>query len=79
MASFEDIFKFKKKERVTCSQEFYVLKKKIPSTSVRFEPANLGSRGEHVTPRPPRPLEYIRTSFMYSYIDEYIHTSYMNT
>ena len=25
------------------------------STSVGFEPANLGSRGEHVTPRPPRP------------------------
>ena len=28
---------------------------KNPSTSVGFEPANLGSRGEHVTPRPPRP------------------------
>ena len=26
-----------------------------PSTSVGFEPANLKSRGEHVTPRPPRP------------------------
>ena len=25
---------------------------KIPSTSAGFEPANLGSRGEHVTPRP---------------------------
>ena len=25
------------------------------STSVGFEPANLRSRGEHVTPRPPRP------------------------
>ena len=27
---------------------------KHPSTSVVFEPANLGSRGEHVTPRPTR-------------------------
>ena len=27
---------------------------KNPSTSVGFEPANFGSRGEHVTPRPPR-------------------------
>ena len=25
-----------------------------PSTSVGFEPANLGSRGKHFTPRPPR-------------------------
>ena len=29
--------------------------KKNPSTLVRFEPANLGSRGEHVTPSSPRP------------------------
>ena len=28
---------------------------KNPSTSAGFEPANLGSRGEHVTSRPPRP------------------------
>ena len=28
---------------------------KNPSTSAGFEPANLGSRDEHVTPRPPRP------------------------
>ena len=28
---------------------------KNPSTSIGFEPANLGSRDEHVTPRPPRP------------------------
>ena len=26
---------------------------KNPSTSIGFEPANLGSRGEHVIPRPP--------------------------
>ena len=28
---------------------------KNSSTSVGFEPANLGSQGEHATPRPPRP------------------------
>ena len=28
---------------------------KNPSTSDGFEPANLGSRGEHVTPRPRKP------------------------
>ena len=28
---------------------------KNPSTSAGFEPANLGSRGEHVTLKPPRP------------------------
>ena len=27
---------------------------KNPSTSAGYEPANLGSRGEHVTPRPSR-------------------------
>jgi hypothetical protein len=34
----------------TYAQDFYVLKN--PSTSVGFEPANLGSQGEHVTPGP---------------------------
>ena len=29
---------------------------KNPSTSARFEPVNLGSRGEHITSRPLRPL-----------------------
>ena len=31
---------------------------KNPSTSVGFEPVNLGSRREHVTPRPPTPTEF---------------------
>ena len=30
---------------------------KIPSTSTGFELAKLGSRGEHVTPRPSRPTK----------------------
>jgi hypothetical protein len=36
--------------RRTCSQDFYVLKN--PSTSAGFEPANLGSRGEHTSMLP---------------------------
>ena len=31
---------------------------KNPSTSAGFVPANLGSRGKHVTPRPPRPTSH---------------------
>ena len=30
---------------------------KNPSTSAGFEPANLGSQGEHVTPKTPRETE----------------------
>ena len=32
---------------------------KNPLTSAEFQPANLGSRGEHVTPRPPRPTNLV--------------------
>ena len=34
---------------------------KNPSTSGGFEPANLGFRGEHATPRPPRPTNAYET------------------
>ena len=34
---------------------------KSPSTSAGFEPANLGSRGEHVTLRPPRTIRWLLT------------------
>ena len=30
------------------------------SASVRFEPANLGTKGQHATPRPPKPLSCIK-------------------
>ena len=39
---------------------------KNPSTSAGFEPANLGSQGEHVTPRLPRPTS-IKFSVILSY------------
>jgi len=29
---------------------------KNPTASAEFEPANLGTKGQHVTPRPPKPL-----------------------
>ena len=38
----------------TSAQDFYILKN--PSTSAGFEPANLGPKGEYITPRPPRQL-----------------------
>ena len=41
--------------RRTCAQDVYDLKN--PSTSAGFETANLGSRGDHGTPRPTRPTE----------------------
>jgi hypothetical protein len=33
---------------------FYALKN--PTASAGFEPANLGTKGQHATPRPPKPL-----------------------
>jgi len=32
---------------------------KIPTASAGFEPANLGTKGQHDTPRPPKPLNTI--------------------
>ena len=29
---------------------------KNPTASARFEPANIGTKGQHATPRPPKPL-----------------------
>ena len=39
--------------RKTC-WGFFVLKN--PTASAGFEPANLGTKGQHATPRPPKPL-----------------------
>ena len=36
------------------AEDFFALKN--PTTSAGFEPANLGTRGQHATPRPPKPL-----------------------
>jgi len=31
---------------------------KNPTASAGFEPANLGTKGQHATPRPPKPINY---------------------
>jgi hypothetical protein len=31
---------------------------KNPTASAVFEPANVGNKGQHATPRPPKPLGY---------------------
>jgi len=36
---------------------FFALKN--PTASAGFEPANLGTKGQHATPRPSNPLEWI--------------------
>jgi hypothetical protein len=36
------------------AEDFFALKN--PKTSAGFEPANLGTKGQHATPRPPKPL-----------------------
>ena len=37
------------------AEEFFALK--IPTASAVFEPGNLGTKGQHATSRPPKPLE----------------------
>jgi hypothetical protein len=36
------------------AEDFFALKN--PTYSAGFEPANLGTKGQHSTPRPPKPL-----------------------
>ena len=35
-----------------------IFRPKNPTASARFEPANLGTKGQHATPRPPKLLFY---------------------
>jgi hypothetical protein len=35
------------------AEDFFACKH--PTASAGFEPANLGTKGQHVTPRPPKP------------------------
>ena len=37
-----------------CAGDFFALKN--PTASAGFEPANLSTKGQHTTPRPPKPL-----------------------
>ena len=36
---------------------------KNPTASARFEPANLGTKGQHATPRPPKPYLFLLLYF----------------
>ena len=36
------------------AEDFFALNN--PTASAGFEPANLGTKGQHATPRPPKPL-----------------------
>ena len=36
------------------AEDFFALKN--PTASAGFQPANLGTKGQHATPRPPKPL-----------------------
>ena len=38
------------------SEDFFTFKN--PLASARFEPVNLATKGQHATPRPPKPLLY---------------------
>ena len=48
------------------ADDFFALKN--PTALAGFEPANLGSKGQHTTSRPLKPLTYIHT-----YIHSFIH------
>ena len=45
------------------AEEFFALKN--PTALAGFEPANLGTKGQHATPRPPKPL-YLTTVLKYA-------------
>ena len=44
---------------------FSPLKKKTPSAG--FEPTNLGTKGQHATPRPPKPLKVKKKQILFMY------------
>ena len=48
-----------------------------PSTSAVFEPVNLGSRGEHGTPRPPRPTSRQFSSLQLRVTMTFVPRSYL--
>jgi hypothetical protein len=44
------------------AEDFFALKN--PTASARFEPANLGTKGQHATSRPPKPVPTIYTQII---------------
>ena len=57
------------------AEDFFALKN--PTASVGFEPANLGTKGQHATPRPPKPLylslDLISINFAFCHIEPVIY------
>ena len=49
-----------------------------PLKSDGFEPANLGTKGQHATSRPPKPITYIYI-YIYIYIHTYIYSGLFNS
>ena len=43
-----------------CAEDFFALKN--PTASVGFEPANLGTKSQHATSRPPKPMVCISSN-----------------
>ena len=43
-------------------QRIFFFRPKNPTTSAGCEPANLGTKGQHATSRPPKPLDQVVTS-----------------
>ena len=37
----------------------FFFRPKNPTASAWFEPANLGTKGQHATPRPPKPPKHV--------------------
>ena len=46
------------------AEDFFALRN--PTASAGFEPANLGTKGQHGTPRPPKPLSLILSHLLFS-------------
>ena len=52
-----------------CAEDFFALKN--PTASAGFEPANLGTTGQHAIPRPPKPHWWCIADFLFGlYTDE---------
>ena len=45
------------------AEDFFALKN--PTASSGFEPANLGTKGQHATSRPPKPLTFGNSAHTY--------------
>jgi hypothetical protein len=60
-----------------CAEDFFALKN--PTASAGFEPTNLGTKGQHATPRPPKLLFNLRLSkFTFTYLQQLMTKMHLN-